>query len=60
MTKEPEGNMCRIPVQARYQIDDNGNPVLISAEWRDIPADAIARYLAQHFGLEKIKSGVLE
>lgn len=44
-----DDDMCRIPIRATYRIVD-GEPVLISADYRDIPADLIARFLIQKFG----------
>lgn len=45
-----EDNICRdVPISATYRIID-GEPVLISAEYADIPADVIARLLLRHFG----------
>ena len=41
--------MCRIPVKATYRIID-GEPVMIDAEWADIPADQIARMFLLRFG----------
>lgn len=42
-------SMCRIPVQATYRIV-NGEPVRIEAEYMDISADTLARFLIQKFG----------
>ena len=44
-----EKGMCRIPVTATYEII-NGEAVMISAEWADIPADDIARFLIEKLG----------
>ena len=41
--------MCRIPVKATYRIID-GEPVMIDAEWADIPADEIARLFLRRYG----------
>jgi len=49
-------NMCRIPVNATYRIVD-GEPVLVDAEYKDIPADVIARFLIQKFGMTPIFGG---
>lgn len=49
-------NMCRIPVSATYRIV-NGEPVLVDAEYKDIPADVIARFLIQKFGMTPIFGG---
>lgn len=48
--------MCRIPVSATYRIV-NGEPVLVDAEYKDIPADVIARFLIQKFGMTPIFGG---
>ena len=49
-------NMCRIPIEATYQIV-NGEPVLVKAEYRDIPADVIARFLIEKHGITPILKG---
>ena len=49
-------NMCRIPVNATYRIVD-GEPVLVDAEYKEIPADVIARFLIQKFGMTPIGGG---
>lgn len=49
-------NMCRIPVNATYRIVD-GEPVLVNAEYRDIPADVIARFIIEKFGITPIHKG---
>lgn len=41
--------MCRIPVKATFQ-KINGEMKMVAAEWADIPADAIARFLLQRGG----------
>lgn len=43
--------MCRIPVRATMQ-RVNGEMVMTAAEWADIPADLIARFLIEKFGLD--------
>lgn len=48
---ESSGAMCRIPVRATMK-RVNGEMTMISAEWADIPADMIARFLIEKFGLE--------
>jgi hypothetical protein len=45
------GAMCRIPIRATMQYV-NGVMTMVNAEWADIPADAIARFLIEKFGLE--------
>lgn len=42
---------CRIPVRATMQ-RINGQMMMVSAEWAEISADAIARYLLEHFNIE--------
>ena len=49
-------NICRIPVTATYRMI-NGKPVMIAAEWADIPADTIAQFLIQKFGVDAIFNG---
>lgn len=48
---ESSGAMCRIPVKATMQYV-NGKMVMTDAVWADIPADAIARFLIEKFGLD--------
>lgn len=43
-------DMCHIPVTATYQII-NGEPVQVAAEYRDIPATSIARWLLERFNV---------
>lgn len=43
--------MCRIPVRATIQ-RINGEMVMTDAEWADIPADLIAQFLIEQFGLD--------
>lgn len=50
---EKNDNMCRIPVQATFRIID-GKPVMVSAEWADIPADVIARFLIERSGITPV------
>lgn len=49
-------NMCRIPVNATMKIID-GKAVMVKGDWVDIPADAIARFLIQKFGVTPIFGG---
>ena len=51
-TAEP---MCRIPVKATLQYV-NGKMVMTDAVWADIPADTIARFLIEKFGLDVERS----
>ena len=48
--------MCRIPVRATMK-KINGEYVMVDAEYRDIPADAIARFLIEKFGITPIFEG---
>lgn len=48
---ESSGAMCRIPVKATMQYV-NGVMTMVNAEWADISADAIARFLIEKFGLD--------
>ncbi|SCJ78705.1 Uncharacterised protein [Anaerotruncus sp. 2789STDY5834896] len=52
-----EEKTCRIPVQATYEIQD-GQAVLVSAQYEDIPADLIARFLIEKCGRDAIFKGV--
>ena len=45
------GAMCRIPIRATMQYV-NGVMTMVNAEWADIPADMIARFLIEKFGLD--------
>lgn len=47
--------MCRIPVRTTMQ-RVNGEMVMTAAEWADIPADLIARFLIEQFGLDAERS----
>lgn len=49
-------NVCRIPVSATVEII-GGEAVMTSAEYADIPADAIARFLIERFGITPIFGG---
>lgn len=49
---------CRIPVRATYTLyHDTGEMVLTSADYEDIPADVIARFLLEKFGYDAIFGG---
>ena len=52
---ESSGAMCRIPVKATMQYV-NGKMTMVDAEWADIPAVAIARFLIEKFGLDAERS----
>ena len=51
---ETNNNMCRVPVKATYRIID-GAPVMVSAEWADIPAEVIAEMIIRSFGRDPIR-----
>ena len=52
---ESSGAMCRIPVKATMQYV-NGKMVMTDAVWAYIPADVIARFLIEKFGLDAERS----
>ena len=47
---------CKIPVCATYTIV-NGKPVMTAAEYAEISADAIAKFLVDKLGVDAIFSG---
>lgn len=48
-------NMCRVPVSATFTVyKGSSTPVMTRAEYVDIPADAIARFLLEKFGADAI------
>ena len=46
-------NICRIPVSATFSII-NGKAVMVAAEYADIPAEEIARFLVERCGFDAI------
>lgn len=46
-------DICKIPVRATFRVVD-GETVMVAAEYADIPADAIARYIVEHCGVDAI------
>lgn len=49
---------CKIPVHATYTVyKGSSEPVMTAAEYADIPADAIARYLVERCGVDAIFGG---
>lgn len=48
--------ICKNPVEATYRVID-GEVVRVSAKYVDVPADVIARFLIQRFGLDAIFKG---
>ena len=54
-------NVCKIPVRATYTVYNGSHePVMTAAEYADIPADAIARYLVERCGVDAIFGGEAE
>ena len=51
-----QDNICKIPITATYRIVD-GEAVMVAAEYADIPADAIARFLIDRLGVDAIFNG---
>lgn len=49
-------DVCRIPVKATFKIIDD-EVVMTHAEYEDIPADVIARFLLKHSGISAILKG---
>ena len=48
-------NICKIPVRATCTVyEGSSEPVMTAAEYADIPADAIARYLVERCGVDAI------
>lgn len=45
-----ETTMCRVPTVATMQII-NGKPVMVSAEYAEIPADKLLAFLLEHSGM---------
>ena len=51
-------NICRVPVSATYTLyKGSSEPVMTAAEYADIPADAIARYLVERCGVDAVFGG---
>lgn len=48
-----QDSICRIPVTATFSIID-GKAVMVAAEYADIPAEDIARYLVERCGIDTI------
>ena len=51
------GEFCRIPVTATLVVHD-GVAEMISADWRDVSADWLARWLLSRGGLDAQQQGV--
>lgn len=50
-----QDNICKIPVRATYSVI-NGKPVMTAAEYAEISADAIAKFLVDKLGTSAIFS----
>lgn len=51
-------NVCRIPVSATYTVYKGSDmPVMTKAEYADIPASVIARFLLERCGADAIFEG---
>lgn len=48
--------MCLIPLSATIK-KINGKMEIVSADWQEIPADVIARFLIKKFGITPIFGG---
>lgn len=56
---EASQNVCRVPVVAEYRIAD-GRPVMVSAQYAEIPAAELLRFLLECGGIRnesEVKSG---
>lgn len=49
-------DICKIPVRATYTVI-NGKPVMTAAEYAEISADTIAKFLVDKLGEDAIFSG---
>lgn len=49
-------DICKIPVRATYTVI-NGKPVMTAAEYAEISADIIAKFLVDKLGVDAIFSG---
>lgn len=51
-------DICRIPVAATYTVyKGSSEPVMTAAEYADIPAADIAKYLVERCGVDAIFGG---
>ena len=48
---EARQDLCRVPVVAEYRIQD-GKPVMVSAQYADIPAAELLRFLLERSGIQ--------
>lgn len=46
-------NLCRIPVKAYFTVID-GKPEIVKADYADIPAEAIAKFILDRVGAGKV------
>ena len=54
-------NICRSPVSATYTVyKGSSEPVMTAAEYADIPAADIARYLVERCGVDAIFGGAAD
>lgn len=54
-------NICKIPVTATFTVYKGSHePVMTAAEYVDIPADAIARFLVDRCGVDAIFGGAAD
>ena len=51
-----DDDMCRVPINATFK-EINGEMRMVQADWVDIPADTIARFLIQKCGVTPIFGG---
>lgn len=49
-------DICKIPIRATYTVI-NGKPVMTAAEYAEISADTIAKFLVDKLGVDAIFSG---
>lgn len=48
---ETRKDECRVPVVAEYRIQ-NGKPVMVSAQYADIPAPELLRFMLDRSGMQ--------
>ncbi len=46
-------NLCRIPLKAYFEVID-GKPEIVKADYADIPAEAIAKFILDRVGAGKV------
>ncbi len=51
-----DAEICRVPVSARIVVRD-GQAEVVSAEWREVEADALARWLLAAAGISEAEVG---